>query len=569
MVDAGLNWNAIPGDPGMNFILRAWGFDAYSDADMNSAHSASWAPRAPAVPQPLRRLVLVLGDQLDLDAAGFDDFDPAQDAVWMAEVAEESTHVWSTKPRIAMFLAAMRHFAEALAEAGRPLHYTRLDDRGNRGSLAKELGAALDRLRPQALVTTAPGDARVLRELRAVAKAHGLELMVQEDRHFYATVRDFAAHARGRKQLRMEFFYREMREKHGVLMTRDGKPEGGRWNFDADNREAFGAKGPGTPPAPQGFAPDAITQEVLALVARRFGDHAGSLEGFAWPVRREQALQALHDFITHRLPDFGHWQDAMWPGEVWLWHSQLSSSMNLKLLHPREVVQAAEQAWRDGKVPLASAEGFIRQILGWREYVRGIYWTRMPAYAELNELDAHEPLPGFYWTGETPMACLADAVTQTLRTGYAHHIQRLMVTGLYTLLLGVEPREVHAWYLAVYVDAVEWVELPNTLGMSQAADGGLMASKPYIASGRYIERMSSGRYCEGCAFDPGQRHGDEACPFTTLYWDFLMRHEKRLAANQRTRMQVRNLERLGDDERRAIAQRARAIRAGALEVDTT
>jgi deoxyribodipyrimidine photolyase-related protein len=319
-------------------------------------------------------------------------------------------------------------------------------------------------------------------------------LHIHEDRHFFCTVREFAAHAKGRKQLRMEYFYREMRKRHAVLMDRD-EPVGGRWNFDADNREAFPQSGPGAVPATQQFAPDAVTREVIALVERHFPNHPGDLSTFAWPVTRDHALASLHRFVTERLADFGRWQDALWPQEPWLWHSHLSAALNLKLLDPREVVAAAERAYREGHAPLQSVEGFIRQILGWREYVRGIYWTQMPGYLEQNALGAHEPLPAFYWTGRTPMACLSDAIGQTLRFGYAHHIQRLMVTGLYALLLGVDPKQVHRWYLAVYVDAVEWVELPNTLGMSQAADHGLMASKPYIAGGKYIERMSAGRVC--------------------------------------------------------------------------
>jgi deoxyribodipyrimidine photolyase-related protein len=512
----------------------------------------------------VRQIVIVLGDQLDEHAAAFDGFDAALDLVWMAEVAEESTHVWSSKPRTAVFLAAMRHFADRLRELGRTVDYRRLDDAGNLGTLAAELGAAVTRHRPQALVMTAPGDWRVLASLREVATAHGLPLDVGEDRHFYASVREFAAHAQGRKQLRLEYFYREMRRRHRVLMEGD-QPAGGQWNFDADNRESFGAGGPPPrPPAPH-FEPDAITREVLDLVNRHFAGHPGALDTFAWPVTRAQALVALDDFITHRLADFGRWQDAMWPGDPWLWHSRLAAALNLKLLDPREVVSAAEAAWRAGRAPLASAEGFIRQILGWREYMRGIYWTRMPGYAELNAWTATEPLPAFYWTGRTPMACLADAIGQTLQHGYAHHIQRLMVTGLYALLLGVEPKAVHRWYLAVYVDAVEWVELPNTLGMSQAADGGLMASKPYIASGQYIQRMSGGALCARCRFDPSQRSGPKACPFTTLYWDFIARHESVLARNPRLAMQVKNLARLAPDERMRIRERAAAIRAGALD----
>lgn len=514
------------------------------------------------LPNPLRHLVLVLGDQLDLDAAAFDGFDPAQDAVWMAEVADESTHVWSSKPRTVLFLAAMRHFAQALRTAGRPLQSTALDDADNRGSLAAQLRADIARLRPAALVMTAPGDWRVLQALRTVAADAGLALDVREDRHFFCTVRDFAAHAKGRKSLRMEFFYREQRQRHRVLMSAadGGKPEGGQWNFDADNRAAFGAAGPGEVPVRARFEPDAITRDVMALVERRFPDHPGRLDSFAWPVTRAQAQHALARFITERLPLFGRYQDALWPGEPWLYHAHLAAAMNLKLLHPREVVAAAEAAYRAGQVPLASAEGFIRQVIGWREYVRGIYWTRMPAYADLNELDAQQDLPAWYWTGATSMACLHDVITQTLDHGYAHHIQRLMVTGLYALLLGVQPQQVHAWYLAVYVDAVEWVELPNTLGMAMYADGGLMASKPYVATGKYIQRM--GPHCQGCRFDPGQRTGERACPLTTLYWDFLLQHEQRLAANPRMALQVKNLARLDGDERSAVQQRAAAIRAG-------
>lgn len=512
----------------------------------------------------LRTLVIVLGDQLDLDASGFDGFDVATDAVWMAEVAEESTHVWSGKPRTAMFLAAMRHFALALRGAGRALHYTRLDDDGNPGTLAAQLQADIQRLRPAGLVMTAPGDWRVLQAIKAVAASAGLPLDIREDRHFFGTVREFAAHAKGRKSLRMEYFYREQRQRHGVLM-RDGQPVGGQWNFDADNREAFGAAGPGAVPARTAFQPDAMTRDVIALVNARFQHHPGRLDDFAWPVTRAQALQALQAFIAQRLPMFGRYQDAMWPGDPWLYHSHLSAALNLKLLNPREVVAAAEAAYHAGLAPLASVEGFVRQILGWREYVRGIYWTCMPDYADLNALGAREDLPPWYWTGGTDMACLRDALTQTLSHGYANHIQRLMVTGLFALMLGVLPQQVHAWYLAVYVDAVEWVELPNTLGMSQYGDGGLMGSKPYVATGKYIQRMSP--HCQGCRYDPAQRSGDLACPFTTLYWDFLMRHEATLARNPRMALQVKNVARLSDEQRLAVTARAAAIRRGEVGVD--
>jgi deoxyribodipyrimidine photolyase-related protein len=505
----------------------------------------------------LRHLVLVLGDQLDQTASAFDGFDPAQDMIWMAEVREESTHVRSHKARIAVFLSAMRHFANELLERGWTLHYRRIDDSHNTGTLAGELARSIQQLRPQRLIMTAPGDWRVLQALKAVAKSNDLALEVRDDHHFLTTIRDFSAHATGRKQLRQEYFYREIRRRFDILMDA-GKPVGGQWNFDQENRAAFPAEGPRDVPEPRRFVPDQITRDVIALVEREFADHPGSLASFGWPVTRTQALQCLEDFIQRRLPWFGRYQDAMWQGQVWLYHSHLSCALNLKLIGPRETVAAAQQAWRNGTASLPATEGFIRQVIGWREYVRGIYWTQMPGYLDLNALGAKADLPAVYWHGKTPMACLADAIGSTLEHGYAHHIQRLMVTGLYALLFGVDPRQVHAWYLAMYVDAVEWVELPNTLGMSQYADGGLMASKPYVASGKYIARMSN--YCKICHYDPAISVGPNACPMTTLYWDFLIRHEAALSDNPRMTMQLRNLTRLDEATRTAIREQAAACR---------
>lgn len=505
----------------------------------------------------LRHLVLVLGDQLDAQSAAFDGFDPARDAVWMAEVKHEGAKVWSTKPRLAMFLAAMRHFRDALRARGWPVDYRALGGAGGE-TFTAQLHDALRRLRPQALVLVEAGEWSVAREIEEVARAAGLPLEVRPDRHFLCPREEFRRHAASRKQLRMEFFYREMRARTGILMAH-GEPVGGQWNFDADNRESFGRDGPGLRVPPRRFAPDAVTRGALADVERHFAGHPGSLADFDWPVDAAQAREALDDFIAHRLADFGRYQDAMWTHEPWLYHSRLSAAMNLKLLDPRTVLAAAEQAWRDGAAPLPAVEGFIRQILGWREFVRGVYWHHMPGYLERNALGAAQPLPAFYWTGETEMACLRDALGQTLRHGYAHHIQRLMVTGLFALLYGVDPRRVHEWYLAVYVDAVEWVELPNTLGMSQYGDGGVMASKPYVASGKYIQRMSN--YCAGCRFDPAQSTGPRACPFTTLYWDFLLRHEPLLRRNPRMAMQVRNLARLSAADRAAIRRQAEQQRA--------
>ncbi|WP_395740738.1 cryptochrome/photolyase family protein [Prosthecobacter sp.] len=500
------------------------------------------------------RLILVLGDQLDLKSAALEDFDAKYDAVWMAEVAEESTKVWSTKARIAMFITAMRHFREALREKGWKVIYHEMGEWPNFG---EALRADLKKLKPGKLVMVQAGEWAVQREIEKVAGENEVPLEVREDGHFLCSREEFAKHAEGRKQLRMEFFYREMRQRTGVLME-DGKPAGGQWNFDHDNRGAFDKHGPGLRVPPKRFKPDEITQEVIAMVNESFAKHPGALEEFDWPVTAREAKAALRDFIEHRLAEFGKYQDAMWTQEPWLYHSRLSAAMNLKLLDPREVLAAAEKAWREGKAPLAAVEGFVRQILGWREYVRGIYWHLMPEYLERNAMHAQEPLPGFYWTGETEMNCLRDAITQTLRLGYAHHIQRLMVTGLFALLFGVDPRKVHEWYLAVYVDAVEWVELPNTLGMSQYGDGGVMGSKPYVASGKYIQRMSN--YCSGCKYDPAQSTGPKACPFTTLYWDYLLQHEPKLRQNQRMSMQLKNLARLDEKQRGAIHMHARQLR---------
>ena len=504
----------------------------------------------------MRNLVLVLGDQADPHSTALDGFDPRDDLVWMAELPGESQHVWSAKSRTTQFLSAMRHFAADLKRRGYPVHYLQLGKHPHR-NFSDALCAEIRSKQPKRLVVLEPGEHRVLAELRNSAEKAGLYLEVRPDQHFLTDLDGFNQWAEGRKNLRLEHFYRHMRKHTGVLM--DGmKPVGGSWNFDKENRASFGKTGPGTVPAPSSFPPDALTQSVIADVERYFPDNPGSIMHFDWPVTAEDAARALSDFIVHRLPNFGPYQDACWTAEPYLYHSRLAAAMNLKLISPREVVEAAVMAFENGQAPLASVEGFVRQVLGWREFVRGIYWRFMPDYLEQNSLGAHLPLPVFYWTGETDMRCLSETIRQTLDYGYAHHIQRLMITGLYALLLGVDPRRVHEWYLAVYVDAVEWVELPNVFGMSQFADGGLMSSKPYVASGRYIQRMSN--YCRHCRFDPAESAGDAACPFTTLYWDFLMRHEQRFENHPRAGMQWRNLSRLSTEKRLLIQRDAERIR---------
>ncbi|MGD9409645.1 MAG: cryptochrome/photolyase family protein [Thiohalocapsa sp.] len=505
---------------------------------------------------PIRRLLLVLGDQLNRDSGLFDDCDPVRDLVWLCEAASEATHVPSHKARTVLFLAAMRHFRERLVQEGLPVRYLELGAHDH-PSIEAALAADLRNLAPAQVRLVQPGEHRLLAAISRTCADAGIELDVLEDRHFLCPLPAFADWAKGRKELRLEFFYRWMRKRHDLLME-DGKPAGGAWNFDKDNRKTFGKQGPGALPPPLGFAPDALTQEVMAQVEARFPQAPGTLEHFDWPVTPEQAEAALEDFITHRLVAFGPYQDAMWAGTPYLYHARLSAALNLKLLSPRRAIDAAVAAYHEGRAPIASVEGFVRQILGWREYVRGIYWQQMPEYLEQNALAAHQPLPAFYWHADTEYACLADAIGQVVERGYGHHIQRLMVTGLFALLLGVEPRQVHVWYLAMFVDAVEWVEAPNTLGMSQFADGGVLASKPYAASGAYIQRMSN--YCTGCRYDPKQAVGADACPFTTLFWDFLARHRERFAGHPRTALMWRNLERLEPERLDAIQRQAALLR---------
>lgn len=501
----------------------------------------------------MSRLFLILGDQLHPDPHPLLlDFDPARDRLLMIEAVEESTHVWSHPARSALFLAAMRQRAAAFRQAGQPVIYLQLGTHPY-ASLAAALSSQIGDAR--AVVMLEAGDYRVQEALLATCTAAGVALLIRPDPHFLCSLDDFNRWAGDKSSLRLEFFYRWQRQRHDILMD-NGQPLGGQWNFDADNRQAFGRHGPGLLPPPLRFAPDSITCGALADVALHFPDHPGDTASFGWPVTPAQAEAALADFVTHRLPEFGRWQDAMWTGQPFLWHSLLSTALNLKLLDPRQVIAATLAAQAAGHVPLAAAEGFIRQILGWREFVRGIYWRQMPGLAQANQYAHQRPLPAWFWTGRTHAACLAATIGQTLQHGYAHHIQRLMITGNFALLAGLEPQQVADWYLAVYVDAVEWVELPNTAGMALNAWPG-MTSKPYCASGAYINRMSD--YCRGCRYRPKERSGEQACPFTTLYWDFLARNENRFRRNPRMALPLKNLQGFSAEERRLIDERARHL----------
>ncbi len=503
---------------------------------------------------PKADLRLVLGDQLSHDLTALADLDPARDIVLMMEVDAESLYVRHHKQKIVLVLSAMRHFANALRERGVRVDYVKLDAPDNTGAFTTEVQRAVARHRPDRIVVTEPSEWRVRAMVEGWEALMRTPVEVRADLRFFATQARFDAWASGRRGWRMEHFYREMRREHGLLME-DGQPAGGEWNYDQENRKRLPART--IPPKRLRFSPDAITREVMALVEHRFADHFGELEHFGWPVTRADARLALDDFIVNGLPSFGDYQDAMKAGEPFLFHSLLAPALNLGLLSPREVCQAAEDAWRSGSAPLNAVEAFVRQILGWREYVRGVYWSLMPEYADRNALQATRNLPAFYWTGDTAMRCLREVVGGTARYAYSHHIQRLMVTGNFALLAGLAPHEVERWYLAVYADAFEWVEMPNTLGMAIFADGGQMASKPYAASGAYIDRMSD--FCSGCAYDVKQKTGPNACPFNYLYWAFLIRQKDRLSANPRLAMPYRTLAGWPEERQAAILAEADAF----------
>lgn len=493
-------------------------------------------------------LRVVLGDQLSRGIAALEGLNPETDIVMLAEVMGECTYVPHHRQKIILVLSAMRHFAEALRARGVRVRYVKLDDPANSGTIPGEVARAVDELSPARVIATAPGEYRVRRAMEDWADE------IREDHRFLATTGEFAAWAAGKTQLRMEFFYREMRRKYRILLHGD-QPVGGKWNFDSENRKRPPADI--KPPKPLRFPPDAITNEVTQLVRTTFPDHYGDIEAFGFPVTAQQASAAAADFFAHRLGQFGEWQDAMLPDQPFMFHSLLSAALNLGLLEPLALCQAAEVAYHEGTAPLNAVEGFIRQILGWREYIRGIYWLHMPEYAARNSLNAHRKIPEFYWTGQTDMACMKDAIGQTMRYAYAHHIQRLMITGNFALLAGLDPAQIDEWYLAVYADAYEWVEMPNTRGMALHADGGIVGSKPYAASGAYINRMS--HYCTNCHYDVSEATTSRACPFNALYWDFIARHAERFAQNPRMAMPARNWAKMPAEKQLALQGRAATL----------
>jgi deoxyribodipyrimidine photolyase-related protein len=493
----------------------------------------------------------VFADQLTKELSSLRGADREADVILLAEVGAEATHVRHHKQKIAFLFSAMRHFAQALRDDGFTVDYVRIDDLENSQCFTGEIERAVKRHSASEVFVTEPGEWRVWQMMLDWRETLGVPVHIREDDRFVCSRERFAQWAEGRKQYRMEFFYRDMRRLTGLLM--DGEePEGGQWNYDHDNRKSL-PKGV-SPPERRRFPPDDITKGAIADVARRFGNHFGNLEPFGWAVTREDALVALDHFIADCLSGFGDYQDAMKTGEDFLFHAVISPYLNCGLLTAREVCDKAETAYRDGKAPLNAVEGFIRQVIGWREFVRGIYWTRMPDYAATNHLGASRKLPAFYWTGETDMHCLGECVRTTREHAYAHHIQRLMVTGNFALLAGIAPAAIEEWYLVVYADAYDWVELPNVHGMVMHADGGLLGSKPYAASGAYINRMSD--YCGTCRYDPDVKSGQDACPFNYLYWNFLIENEGKLSRNPRMTMPYRTLAKMAPGRRAEIAREA-------------
>jgi deoxyribodipyrimidine photolyase-related protein len=500
-------------------------------------------------------LCLILGDQLSESISSLQGLDKNRDLVLLCEVQEEATYVRHHQKKIAFLFSAMRHFAKELSAQGFAVRYIKLDDPGNTGSFEGEVRRALSNIDADNIIVTEPGEYRLLQIFKMWPQKFNVAVDIRSDTRFLCQIDDFKRWANGKKQLRMELFYREMRKQYNLLMEVDENPTGGKWNFDIENRK---------PPSKSmvftkrlSHKKSSITLDVLKLVNERFHDHFGTLEQFHFAVTRAQALKELQQFIDEILPDFGDYQDSMVAGEPYLYHSLISSYLNAGLLLPLEVCSLAEMAYRSGDAPLNAVEGFIRQILGWREFVRGIYWMHMPEYGQLNFLDAKRVLPEFYWTAQTRMFCVAEAVRHTRDHAYSHHIQRLMVTGNFALLAGLSPAEVCEWYLLVYSDAYEWVEMPNTLGMALFGDGGIMASKPYAASGKYINRMSN--FCEYCQYNPALNIGEEACPFNALYWDFIARNELKLSKNQRLHFAYANWNKMAKDKQNAIRNQAEKI----------
>jgi deoxyribodipyrimidine photolyase-related protein len=496
-------------------------------------------------------LILVLGDQLTETLPAIANAVKSEDTILMAEVREEATYVKHHKKKIAFLFSAMRHFAKALRDDNFNVNYVRYSEKNNQGDLLAQVKHELNGNDFDEVKVTMPGEYRLLKSMEQWENVLGIPVSICDDNRFFSSPQEFTDWAEGKKQLRMEFFYREMRRKHNVLM--EGKnPIGGKWNYDAQNREAM----PETQRVPKHstFEIDDITSKVIELVKSEFSDHFGDTNNFHFAVTRKDALSVLNTFIEERLPNFGQYQDAMVEGKPWLYHSHIAFYLNCGLLTPKEAIHATEQAYHAGQVPLNSAEGFIRQILGWREYVRGFYWHFMPNLKTDNYFNNSRALPSFFWDAQTNMNCMRQCIKETQQNAYAHHIQRLMVIGNFSLLTELSPEEVQAWYLLVYADAYEWVELPNVAGMILYSDGGNLASKPYVASGSYINKMSN--YCKNCGYQVSKKTGPKACPFNYLYWHFIDKHKEKLSNNHRMAMIYKTYGRMKEENIETMKQDA-------------
>jgi deoxyribodipyrimidine photolyase-related protein len=530
--------------------------EANANANAHAKASSSANPKAAARAGTLR---LILGDQLNPQHSWFRH--PQDGVVYvLMEVRQETDYVLHHAQKILAIFAAMRDFARHLADAGHRVHYLAIDDPANQPSMTANLDTLIHQFGATVFECQDPDEWRLDAQLADYARGLKIPSQKVSGEHFYTERHEAAELFAGRTKWLMETFYRHMRVRHKVLIDDAKKPVGGQWNFDAENRKSW----PGVPLEPSDARTphdhSALWQTIVSAGVKSFGEP--NADRLAWPLNRTEALQQLDAFIAHVLPNFGDFQDAM-SSKAWrLFHSLLSFAMNTKMLSPREVVDKAEAAGRAGAAPMAAAEGFIRQILGWREYVRGFYWAHMPGYEDHNLFGHTLPLPSWFWTGQTKMRCMAAAIGQSLEQAHAHHIQRLMVIGNFALLAGLDPAEVHKWYLGVYIDAFEWVELPNTVGMSQFADGGLLATKPYVSSAAYIDRMSD--YCKGCHYDKKLREGERACPFNALYWDFHARNKDKLANNPRIGMVYRQLEKMTPAAVQSFQAQADRLR-GSLE----
>lgn len=499
----------------------------------------------------MARLVVVLGDQLSPALASLQKMGP-DDIILLAEVAEEANYVKHHKHKIILIFSAMRHFAATLQQQGKQVCYIEYNKSAGIRSMTDAVAYARQQYCGiQEIVITQCGEYRLQQSINNWQQQFAIPVTQLDDDRFICSLAQFSSWTEGKKQLRMEYFYRDMRRHTGLLME-NGQPLGGKWNYDAENRKACPSNI--IPVMPLQFVCDEITDTVKRLVQQQFADHMGSVDNFSYAVTGKDARQAFLHFVATQLPQFGDYQDAMLLDKPFLFHSICSVYLNCGLLDVRWMCNKVVAAYHNGDVPLNAVEGFIRQLIGWREYVRGLYWLLMPNYAQHNSLNAQHNLPDFYWHGKTQMRCMQQAISSTIAHAYSHHIQRLMITGNFALLAGLSVKQVTDWYLAVYADAYEWVELPNTLGMALFADAGVLASKPYAASGAYINKMSN--YCKNCAYKVKQTISDDACPFNALYWHFLHRNRDSLSTNPRMALTYANWQHRNDEDKAAILAKA-------------